>query len=624
MVFKRFRYSSVKTTPIIRHEPQSIAFAESAILWLSAIVTVFMLGWVFWFCRFGIDLTDESFYLVWLSNPFNYSVSVTQFGFIYHPLYQLFDGNIAELRQTNILITFLLAWILSNIFLKTVYGNKCLNNANRIIIAGAIATASLVFLSNWIPAPSYNSLTLQALLVASIGLLLSDNKVSRASLAGWSLIGIGGWLAFMAKPTTASALGLCSGLYLLAARKFSLRLLLIPLVTAFGLVIVTALTIDGSIIAFANRLIDGLETARTLLGCYFVAPLFRLDDFQLSERAKYFLAFGTAIIGSAAYLSQSKNKATAHGGTILSLAFALTSMALVFGVTHKTINAGCFQVLLLWAVPLAAFMVGFALYRFKGLLQISRYKWTLSLSFLVFPYLYAFGTSNNYWLMSSHSGIFWVLSSLVLLSPGAFDRKFPKLLLSLSLAVQLVTVVLIHAGIEAPYRQPQALHKNNYKLDIRKAGSTLILPDGFGQYFSAAINTTRIAGFQEGMPMIDLTGQSPGILYAIGASNIGTPWTLGGYPGSDKFAVEALNRVSCEELSIAWLLVEPEGPRKISKDILSRFGADLHKDFEVIGTIRTAEGAGGYQEARLQQVLKPVRSSYNAMTACEAAKATMK
>jgi hypothetical protein len=122
--------------------------------------------------------------------------------------------------------------------------------------------------------------------------------------------------------------------------------------------------------------------------------------------------------------------------------------------------------------------------------------------------------------------------------------------------------------------------------------------------------------------MIDLSGQSPGILYAIGASNIGQAWTIGGWPGSDKLAVDMLKEVSCKQLSRAWLLAEPDGPRKISPGILSSFGANMARDFEIVGTFKTAEGAGGYKEVRVQQLLKPSRAIDAAMTACVAGRTT--
>ena len=83
-------------------------------------------------------------------------------------------------------------------------------------------------------------------------------------------------------------------------------------------------------------------------------------------------------------------------------------------------------------------------------------------------------------------------------------------------------------------------------------------------------------------------------------------------------------RVSCANLSVSWLLAEPEGPQKISPEILASFGARLTTEFEVVGTLRTAEGAGGYKIRRLQQLLRPVRPVDAALIACVAARATAK
>lgn len=605
---------------------RATVLAEQIILTFSAIGTGFTLGMVLWYSRYGIDFTDESFYLVWMSNPFNYKVSATQFGFIYHPLYELLNGNIAALRQTNILITFCLAWALGNIFLKTVFGNQSLQRStHRLVISGAIATAalaSLVFAGLWLPTPSYNSLALQALLVAAAGLLLVDKHATRATIIGWFLIGVGGWLAFMAKPTTAAALGLCTGFYLLFAGKLNILLLAISVVTAVGFIVLSAFIIDGSIIAFIDRLKSGVELAKILSDSHTFAQSLRLDDFQLGEREKFILIAGTAVIFSAIHFSQAKSKALMHGGTLLSITFSLASLAIVFGFTHQTLNVGQFQGLLMWSVPFAAMLAGFSIYRFKGLFQISRPQWALALTFLALPHVYAFGTGNNYWALGSAAGIFWVLAGLVFLSPIASNRKFLALLLPLGLAVQIITVTLVQSGIETPYRQPQPLRDNDYKLEIGKPGSSLVLSNGFGQYFLEAINLAKQAGFKQGTPMIDLTGKSPGILYALSASNIGQAWNIGGYPGSDKLAVEMLKKVACEQLSRAWILDEPDSPRKISPAILSSFGANLATDFEIVGTLKTAEGAGGYKEARIQQLWKPVRSVDTAMTACAAGRAT--
>jgi hypothetical protein len=602
--------------------------AEQVILIFSAIGTIFTLGWLLWYSNYGIDFTDESFYLVWMSNPFNYSLSASQFGFIYHPLYELLGGNIAALRQANILITFCLSWVLSYVFLKNVFGSQSLQSKHRLVISGAVAIASassLVFAGLWLPTPSYNSLTLQALLIAAIGLLLSDKHASRVSIIGWFLIGAGGWLAFMAKPTSAAALGFCTGLYLLFAGKLNVRLLAISVATAVGFIVLSAFIIDGSIIVFIDRLNGSVELAKILGSGHTLAHSLRLDDFLLDIGAKYFLVSCTAVFFVGSCLSQAKSKAFAYGGALLSITFSLVSLAIIFGFTHQTLNVGQFQGLfgrfqglLIWVVPFATTLAGLSIYRFKGLFQISRTRWALVLNFLIFPYVYVFGTANNYWVLEPIAGIFWILASLVLLSPLAPNRTFPSLLLSLGFAVQIITVTLVQSGIETPYRQPQPLRENNYKLEIGRPGSSLVLSKGFGQYFLEAINLAKQSGFKQGTPMIDLTGQSPGILYAMGASNIGQPWTIGGYPGSEALAVAMLKKVTCQELVSAWLLVEPEGPIKISSEILSSFGANMATDFEVVGMIKTAEGAGGFKDVRVQQLLKPVRAFDTAVAACVA------
>lgn len=51
--------------------------------------------------------------------------------------------------------------------------------------------------------------------------------------------------------------------------------------------------------------------------------------------------------------------------------------------------------------------------------------------------------------------------------------------------------------------------------------------------------------------MIGLTELSSGMPYGLGVDIIGQPWTLGGYPGNGAFAVKALKKISCHNLTSA-------------------------------------------------------------------------
>jgi hypothetical protein len=134
------------------------------------------------------------------------------------------------------------------------------------------------------------------------------------------------------------------------------------------------------------------------------------------------------------------------------------------------------------------------------------------------------------------------------------------------------------------------------------------------------MHSAQQAGFLYGMPMIDLTGQSPGILYAIGATSIGQAWMIGGYTGSDDLALNMLDRNSCQQLATAWLLDEPAGARRISPEVLLSFGANLATDFTMVASIKTAKYAGGNKDVRIQHMLKPIRPVNVAVETCDIAR----
>ena len=191
---------------------------------------------------------------------------------------------------------------------------------------------------------------------------------------------------------------------------------------------------------------------------------------------------------------------------------------------------------------------------------------------------------------------------------GPLIRKHASWLLTLplALAVQATTAALLQTGLEQPYRQPTPLRFNSSTLEIGSQRSKLVLEEGYAEYIASAVSIAQKAGFQLNTPVIDLSGQSPGILYAMGAENIGYAWTIGGYPGSLKFAQAVLARTSCEKLSIAWVLSEHDGPRSITSEAIVNLGAAFPSSYEHVGTWQTAEGAGGYAERRTQKLYRPV------------------
>ncbi len=582
---------------------------------LSALGALSVLIWFMVYSRYGLDFTDEGYYLAWLAAPGLYDWSLSQFGFIYQPLYFLLGGDIPLLRMLNVLVIFALSWYLVDIILRDAYDQNTKNTVQRIALSFGFAIGSLCFFSVWVPTPSYNSLNLQGLLVVASGLFLAQRVFNKESALGWTLIGVGGWLTFMAKPSSAAALGVIVFFSLLIARKINLRLMLLSLMSALVPLLLSALVIDGSVLAFVERLQTAMVFVGYLGGGHTLEQLMRIDDFTLAQGDVWILGSAVGLACSASILLSSKIALMRNIGIFVVSLALLFSIAMAHGEFILKLQNSNFHGLLMLAVPASMLLLAIVFSGHRFVLDLSLSRLSTALTISIFPHIYAFGTNNNYWQAGSLAAFFWLIAALILVVPSMRRVKATSALLPLVLLTQLVVVLLVQLAMESPYRQIQPLRLNSQTVEVGSSGSSLILSEGYAAYLTQIRKEAIHAGFEPGTPIIDLSGQSPGVLHALGAANIGQAWMIGGYPGSFKLATEALKRVSCGRLADAWILTEPEGPRSISDSLIHSFGAHL-SDYEVVATWNTAAGAGGYEQRPAQKLLKPVRDIQTSMLAC--------
>ncbi len=603
--------------------PEALDFL---VLACGVVVTLATIVWLLVYSHYGIDFTDESYYLVWMSNPWVYPVSASQFGFIYHPLYRLFHGDITLLRKANILIIYGLSWLLCIVFLRAT-----INNQNQglswyrlpmLALAAIIATCSMVYLCphGWLATPSYNSLNFQAMLVSSIGFLLAEKTVSPVSISGWLMIGIGGWLSFMAKPTSAAAFGLVIGVSLLLTSKFNLRLILTSLSTATALLIGSTYVIDGSLVIFLDRVKGGFEAFR-LLGAGHI-NMFRIDGLLMESKELVFLAVSSAITFGVICLTSAENKARIMAGHSFALLFALISMVIIFG--YLFFQASDYRVYYLTrltlAVPLSTWAFYFFLMPKQAGFKVPRTQWGILLYFALLPHVFAFGTNQNYWMQGSMESLFWILAGLVVLMPAISTRSNWRILLPSVMSGQLITVFLLQVAMEQPYwAQPEPFRQYNTSLLYGRNESELMLPQALADYYRNVKKMAIQADFRPGAPMIDMTGEGPGTVYAIGAKGIGQAWMIGGFPGSNNLAIAMLNRVSCSEIAEAWLLVDPDNRKRLSPEILSYFGLSFEQDYELAAELRIffANVARHGVPSQRVQLWKPIHPIQNTIAVCE-------
>jgi hypothetical protein len=600
------------------------AVLPTVVLSLAACVSLVRLLRLWSASQFGIDFTDEGYYLNWIADPFAYHEAATLFGFVYHPLYLWLGQDVARLRLANFLITFLLAWGMGVAFFRATLTDGWPAGYWRslpiVAIAGICAISYPNVLDQWLPTPGYNSLALQAVLLIGVGMLMPDRDITIPGIAGAILVGIGGWLAFMSKPTTAAAMAVLVLFYWTAAGRISWRSIGLSTLTSILLLWASAVVIDGSVTAFLGRLEGGLEIGKLLGVQQSMSMLVRLDDFQLGTHATR-LAQGVALLVVLCTIGV----ATTHGiwasfRDAVLLMIVLTSALLMLNLFTPALGEVQFRGLIILAIPVAALASAAALQRTHWAGAFSRKHLALAIAFMAVPHAFAFGTGNNYWQAGAGASLFWVFAGTSLLAAAARPGTSWRVFMPIAAGVQLIAAMLMQVAMAHPYRQPLPLTMEAQPTVLGPAASTLLLNHGYSQYIRRLRGWAHDANFTPGTPVVDMTGHSPGTLYSLGAKALGQPWILGGYAGSDMAAAGILGKVGCEELARAWLLVQLQGPRKLSPSILQRAGMDMERDFAVVGSIDTPPGFGGYAGGTEQQLLRPTRPRSVAERECESAR----
>ena len=126
---------------------------------------------------------------------------------------------------------------------------------------------------------------------------------------------------------------------------------------------------------------------------------------------------------------------------------------------------------------------------------------------------------------------------------------------------------------------------------------------------------------RQATPALDLTGVSPGSLYAMGARPLGVAVRPSrAIREAADFLTAALDGETCEAIAASWILTEPSAPDSFSPDLLRRFGIDISADYVNVGSINSTRSFAPQQFE--QRLLKPVRSPEVARLACENARRT--
>lgn len=532
----------------------------------------------------GIDLTDEGYYLNWISNPWIYKYYVSQFGYIYHPIYQWLGNDFVLLRIFNAILTYGLGFAASLLIIKRLSSYQ--SRQLLFLLSACIALSSLFILmitGHWLPTPSYNSLCFQGLLITVIGLFLSDDSFKYHQIISGFLIGLGGWLVFMAKPSSALILSVV----VLLNFAFNLRnywcVLVVAFLTAMVLLIMSALYIDGSLWQFVQRYLMGFKLLESMRSKHGLENLLRLDLFKVSIADQYKFLFLTGFITCLLIcFDRGYKKVKTIAAWVLCLSIVVILFKVFSNVVIK-VNTPRYHPLSLLSI-LFAVLIFSAIFK-KSASSVQKIPNKFLLTLLIIPYIYAIGTGNNYWETAAGAILCWMLAAVLILHKTSTNQTV-TIVLSI-LVASLSTKVILDAQ-NSPYRQTETIAQQTSNYINPHTHKYLMLPKDTAAYLIDLSHLLAISGFKKDTPVIDFTGHHPGTLYFMQANAIGQAWTIGGYDGSNAMAALALNQATCHEIANAWLIIEKDGRRRIDSKILEQHGIQADKtQYQKVGMIKT-------------------------------------
>lgn len=582
--------------------------AIGAILCVGSLIAII---WLMGSVGRGFDLSDEGSYLNSIVDPGLYRSTATQYGWFYHPLYLATGMNLALLRGANLLLTFGLAALFGHRLLGWPPASSA--PGQRLIalgLAAMVGVSASVCAGAWLTTPNYNWLNLQGLLIAAIALeRLSERGVDPRYLA-WAGLGLGGWMVFLAKPTSAVLLAIAAlGFLVATGRVKQWRGLAVAAAVAAALLCVTAFGLDGSIPAFVIRLGTSAEQAVLMDSRYGIASMIRIDRPQLGQLNMMVFAGIASVVGLATTLMLSDRAPRVLVGWGMTIIISAVGFLAVFAPqTVAPDNWDPRYTLLAAAVPagaLAAAMV----------LVIQRAEWPklrgvipMTTVLALLPLIYAFGTNGNYWWSAGAAAVFWTGAATVLLRTVIDPTTGLRTLIPIVVASFSGCLMLLAIGMEHPYRQSTPLREDVAEVRIGR-GRVGVSPD-MALYAKRIGEIAILNGMQSGTPLIDLTGHQPGVARLLDAKAVGQAWIVGGYPGSTAAAVKIVEAVHCADLVDAWLLTEPEGPRALPTTVLGAYGLIYTRAGMILSP------TGDYPEPFRQYLLKPAHDRGAAHERC--------
>lgn len=548
------RASRVAVSPS-RSDGLLLALPVLALLCLQA-------GLFVWMAPRGVDFTDESYYLLSYLHWREFTATVTFFGVYFDAPFRLFGQHVAAIRIFGMAMLLsaggFFAWRA-----MAFAGDRDDSGPRQWPFVAGGMVASLFYYSyvTTLRAPSYNLLVLFCMLVAT-GLLLTlvEGRGSRrqlwAAAFGYGLV-LGA--CALGKATSAAAMVLCHVAFYAAFNRQRHRLELAGLALV-GMALNFAL-LEWMRPGWFQVLRDGVTLTTTLDGRYASIPFATLWDAVLRGALRLLpaLAFAALVFGLVVRRWGRANRGVLSALVVLLVAGIMLTIQLQ-GYGKSWWALLLFGTVLLWLAE--------RLCRERALPARAAVP-TFGLTILLFalPVAYSIGTNGSLPAHTQMAAVFPVVAMMLpmrrLWALGLIHRSA---LVAALATLCLPTLVSQLRSLDDPaftYRLRAGLLAQHLPVALGAAGDTLQVDAVTRANIERLASAMREAGYRAGDPILDVTGDGPGLVYALGGRPVGVAWLIGGYAGSERVAALVLNSVPVATLRRAWVLSAEENPRAL-------------------------------------------------------------
>lgn len=540
------------------------------------------------FAGHGLDLMDEAYYLAAMADPGRFPGSVSQFGFVYHPLHALLDGNVAWLRRTNVLVTALLTGLAAHQVLRA---RTALPAASRHALTAATAGLGLLTLVLGWQTPSYNSLCAQAVAICVWGLARSD-------IAGDIILGIGLWTAALAKPPAAVALAALVGVFLLVVGLLTVRRIVVTGLAGLVAALTSSYLIAGGPHGLITRMQAGAAEYR-LSGHHAWHAILRLE-LPHPEPAHWAAAILVVALLASAWTRTRLGRFGVVGSGVLLLVLCIPRAYVIDAQQDGRV-----------VIALAAIVAALAIGRVRGRAESA---WLLLL--LLLPIASAVGSAWPILFIAGTLVCWWWLAAVLTLA--ATPNHTRERVAVFGLVGATLGAAFLAGPFLLPFNQPGPLWRAQTPTTIN--GHALRVDHSE----AAVLTRMRRAGSRlaPASGLIDLTGVSPGASLVMHRPPIDQVWVINQGDGAGRVEADALRRQPCRTLARAAVLVGRGGVTPLNPSVLHTFGADLG-DYRSVGAWKPFPLSDGLLNQRFTplraqtlSLLKPTRSPAAAEAAC--------